>query len=236
MSGSLAELRSSPTTMPRSTRQSGGARQRGIGTNASGHDHHLAFQPRAVIEEEAADARGRRAPPWCAARGACARPTCRAPCGASLPRPRRAALPSGASQMNDWTSTPSSSSPRAASSPSKPPPMTAARRTSRAKPADLVAIVQRSKYEDAVAILPSVRHQPVERRTKGLLPVTMTSLSYGSPGHPRRRRACARGRCASPLRRRAARRRAPSYQARGLMKISFGSCVPARTPDRRMRL
>ena len=38
--------------------QSGGARQGGIGANASGHDHHLAFQPRAVIEEEAADPRG----------------------------------------------------------------------------------------------------------------------------------------------------------------------------------
>ena len=128
--------------------QSGSARQGGIGPNAARDDHHLAFQPRAVIESRPLT-RGRRAPPWSAPFEMLWTPNLSS---AVRSKPARALvelhLHQVASQVHDVDLEPSSSSPRAASSPRRPPPITAAR-ASPARTRSSVAVLERAEGEEA---------------------------------------------------------------------------------------
>ena len=153
-------------------------------------DHHLALERRAVVEGAGRSPRRRRAPPSSPSRDGRAGPSARA-AAAARGRPRASSCASirCGIRWTTWTSRPAFSRPRAASRPSRPPPMTAARAHAAARREHAIAVVERAEDEDAalegsVALARACRDGPRSRprsaASSGRLPVAMTSASYGS--------------------------------------------------------
>ena len=134
------------------------------------------------------------------------------------------------------TSSPRFISPRAASSPSNPPPITVALPASAAYSTISVqsSSVRNGNMPSRKA--PSSLYSPSIIGMNGELPVAITSLSYGTRSPPApyavfdlRSMPMTRTPACSVM-------SFSSYHDSGLMNMSFGSWVPASTPESRMRL